>query len=236
LEFAISRCHGLEPSLACFFNNPLWQMDYVAQDPTAIPHYRTPVGYVKAKAKAKDKNSKGKGHDASETSLPVDQVSSSPLDKLRKQWKQLRASNDLATKPLLDVAMSAQLPSYQSSEQTASSDHPASSSKSSACGDELDTNENDTALPEILGKSSLLAHNCITLPHFQDRPNDFTPFVDQTPLTISTNSPIELVANLLSRLGVSYLCVVDKGVYCGVIFKKAYIGYVKELEEAGFTR
>ncbi|KAJ2442621.1 hypothetical protein GGI03_008162 [Coemansia sp. RSA 2337] len=236
LEFAISRCHGLEPSLACFFNNPLWQMDYVAQDPTAIPHYRTPVGYVKAKAKAKDKNSKGKGHDASETSLPVDQVSSSPLDKLRKQWKQLRASNDLATKPLLDVAMSAQLPSYQSSEQTASSDHPASSSKSSACGDVLDTNENDTALPEILGKSSLLAHNCITLPHFQDRPNDFTPFVDQTPLTISTNSPIELVANLLSRLGVSYLCVVDKGVYCGVIFKKAYIGYVKELEEAGFTR
>ncbi|KAJ2869347.1 hypothetical protein GGH93_006187 [Coemansia aciculifera] len=240
LEFAISRCHGLEPSLACFFNNPLWQMDYVAQDPTAIPHYRTPVGYVKAKAKAKanpkDRDGKGKGHTTPETSLSVDQVSSSPLDKLRKQWKQLRASNDLATKPLLDAAMSAQLPSYQSSEQTASSDHPTSSSKSSACGDILDANEDNTALPEPLGKSRLLAHNCITLPHFQDRPNDFTPFVDQTPLTISTNSPIELVANLLSRLGVSYLCVVDKGVYCGVIFKKAYIGYVKELEEAGFTR
>ncbi|KAJ2362561.1 hypothetical protein H4S01_004723, partial [Coemansia sp. RSA 2610] len=78
--------------------------------------------------------------------------------------------------------------------------------------------------------------SAITVPCYKHRLNDFTPFVDQTPLTISPNSPIELVANLLSRLGVSYLCVVDKGVYCGVIFKKAYIGYVKELEEAGYVR
>ncbi|KAI9474433.1 clc channel [Coemansia mojavensis] len=82
----------------------------------------------------------------------------------------------------------------------------------------------------------LVPESTINVPQYKDRLNDFTPFVDQTPLTISANSPIELVANLLSRLGISYLCVVDKGVYCGVIFKKAYIGYVKELEEAGYVR
>ncbi|KAJ2790860.1 hypothetical protein GGI18_001536 [Coemansia linderi] len=253
LEFAISRCHGLEQSLACFFSNPLWQMDYIAQDPTAIPHYRTPVDYTKAKSKAKTstedkseqrrlaRSSKGKGHEIPDSSQPLDHAASGPLDKLRKQWKMLRAnpsgdSSDMTTKPLLDAASSAQMPSYQSSEQSALSDQLPSSSKSSVCGEDMDANKGTTASPKTLGKSPLLAHNCITLPHFQDRPNDFTPFVDQTPLTISTNSPIELVANLLSRLGVSYLCVVDRGVYCGVIFKKAYIGYVKELEEAGFTR
>ncbi|PIA14274.1 hypothetical protein COEREDRAFT_47288 [Coemansia reversa NRRL 1564] len=81
-----------------------------------------------------------------------------------------------------------------------------------------------------------LTQDTISMPHFKDRPNDFTPFVDQTPLTISANSPIELVANLLGRLGISYLCVTDGGTFCGVIFKKAYIGYLKELEEAGYVR
>ncbi|KAJ2905968.1 hypothetical protein GGI21_004098, partial [Coemansia aciculifera] len=237
LEFAISRCHGLEPGIACFFNNPLWHMDYIAQDPTAIPHYRTPVDYTKAKAKtgAKATRGKGKGHDTAVGCQSAEHISSGPLDKLRKQWEQLQAASlattgDLTTRPLLDTATSGQVSSYQSNDQTARCGQPmafSSSSSSSKGGD---------ATPELVGKSPLLAHNCITMPHFQDRPNDFTPFVDQTPLTISTNSPIELVANLLSRLGVSYLCVVDKGVYCGVIFKKAYIGYVKELEEAGFTR
>ncbi|KAJ2750406.1 hypothetical protein H4S06_004382 [Coemansia sp. BCRC 34490] len=83
--------------------------------------------------------------------------------------------------------------------------------------------------------SPQLMHNNVTIPYFQDRPNDFTPFVDQTPLTISPNTPIELVASLLGRLGISCICVADKGIYCGVIFKKAYIGYAKELEEAGYV-
>ncbi|KAJ2329153.1 hypothetical protein GGI00_004013, partial [Coemansia sp. RSA 2681] len=251
LEFAISRCHGLEPGLACFFNNPLWQLDYIAQDPTAIPHYRTPVDYAKAKAKTGTRiepeqdvlvaSCKGKGRDASEACPPAEHVSSGPLNKLRKQWKLLQAasygaSSDTATTPLLDAAISDHVPSYQARDQTVRTGQLASSSKSTTSSRVLGASKNSDVTSEPTSRTPPLAHNCITMPHFQDRPNDFTPFVDQTPLTISTNSPIELVANLLSRLGVSYLCVVDKGVYCGVIFKKAYIGYVKELEEAGFTR
>ncbi|KAJ2391944.1 hypothetical protein H4S02_001047 [Coemansia sp. RSA 2611] len=128
------------------------------------------------------------------------------LARLLRPWK-LWAGGAAAT-PLLSAG---QPPSYHTHE-------PAADSESTGSDE-----------PPAEGSA-------ITVPCYKHRLNDFTPFVDQTPLTISPNSPIELVANLLSRLGVSYLCVVDKGVYCGVIFKKAYIGYVKELEEAGYVR
>ncbi|KAJ2285759.1 hypothetical protein IW141_005649, partial [Coemansia sp. RSA 355] len=49
LEFAIARCHALDPATACFLNNPLWQMDYVAHNPAAIPHYRLPTEFTRAK-------------------------------------------------------------------------------------------------------------------------------------------------------------------------------------------
>ncbi|KAJ2161927.1 hypothetical protein GGF46_001118 [Coemansia sp. RSA 552] len=206
LEFAIARCGSLDPSTTCFLNNPLWQMDYLAHNPTAIPHYRMPVKY--------DKNP------SREYTLQ------GSLAGMRRLWWGLlgRRSSDPAAKPLLDpdAAASRQQP-YQAGTQVdpaPPSEEDAQPASSSHTSPDLSSAQN-AAVP---------------MPFYKDRPNDFTPFVDQTPLTISANSPIELVANLLSRLGVSYLCVVDRGVYCGVIFKKAYIGYVKELEEAGYTR
>ncbi|KAJ1733871.1 hypothetical protein LPJ61_001352 [Coemansia biformis] len=184
LEFAISRCSAMDPTTTCFLNNPLWQMDYVAHDPTAIPHVRTPADYSR---RLKDHN-----------------------DSNRSEPDAHSAPNGGAEDP----------PALHGGS--------GGSNNSGSTGGDTDGSPHSSPKPA--------PNTTIAMPYFQERPNDFTPFVDQTPLTISPNAPIELVANLLGRLGVSYLCVADKGVYCGVIFKKAYIGYAKELEEAGYVR
>ena len=63
-----------------------------------------------------------------------------------------------------------------------------------------------------------------------------TPYVDQAPMAVLENTPIELVMDLFAHLGVSYLCVTNQGQYRGIIFKKRFLGYLNELEEAGMTR
>ncbi|KAI8318241.1 hypothetical protein GQ54DRAFT_300610 [Martensiomyces pterosporus] len=253
LEYAISRCRELDQGTVCFFNNPLWQMDYISNNPLAIPHYRTPVEYTKKKGRKAKGDSRGKRKDRVEVAASEEE----PLAKLQRRWKWLHwtlrpnaASDANATpnagdsaRPLLDSSSAApqSVPSYQSSEQTIRSDV---SSPNSRPGSGRTLSDSDHHHSEADEEEGLVEDEAvppsrqtanISMPYFQDRPNDFTPFVDQTPLTIATNSPIELVANLLGRLGVSYLTVVEKGVYRGVIFKKSYIGYVKELEESGFT-
>ncbi|KAJ1897133.1 hypothetical protein LPJ81_004594 [Coemansia sp. IMI 209127] len=224
LEFAISRCHNLDTTTICFFNNPLWQMDQIAHDPNSIPHYRMPLSYVKARDRRRNSSPV---NDASASDSPL-------LSGLRKRWGLLFASSaEAESRPPADPPLLAadadcagnSSHSYQSNGRTA---RPASSSRSGESSSSGSSNTQPNNAPQ------LAAHNNVSIPYFQDRPNDFTPFVDQTPLAISPNAPIELVATLLGRLGVSCLCVVDKGIYCGVIFKKAYIGYAKELEEAGY--
>ncbi|KAJ2557361.1 hypothetical protein EV175_001393 [Coemansia sp. RSA 1933] len=230
LEYAISRCHALETTTVCFFNNPLWQMDHISHDPNSIPHYRLPLSYVKARDRQKRS---GAADDEGGSSTDDPHGQSALFAGIGRKFKLLFASQETestppAEPPLLTSADSGSTGntshSYQSNGHTVrpdSSNHSeeASSSASSDC--------RNSAPHQV-------AHNNVHIPYFQDRPNDFTPFVDQTPLTISPNAPIELVATLLGRLGVSSLCVVDKGIYCGVIFKKSYIGYAKELEEAGY--
>ncbi|KAJ2778488.1 hypothetical protein H4R18_004559 [Coemansia javaensis] len=209
LEFALARCSALDPNTACFLDNPLWQMDYVAHNPTAIPHFRTPADYLRRQ----NNDSRAAQPDA-QAPLPRSAWATA-LANLHRPWTWMRwRAADPAAQPLLGRG--------RAPAATRDADEMAQSPAASASHPSPKPAQNNT--------------NTIAVPCFQERPNDFTPFVDQTPLTISPSSPIELVANLLSRLGVSYLCVADKGVYCGVIFKKAYIGYLKELEEAGYVR
>ena len=52
-------------------------------------------------------------------------------------------------------------------------------------------------------------------------PNDLSRFVDKAPISVQTHSPLELVHQYFTKLGVRYLIVVDEqGYYKGVIFKK----------------
>ncbi|SAM84916.1 uncharacterized protein UBRO_05881 [Ustilago bromivora] len=63
-------------------------------------------------------------------------------------------------------------------------------------------------------------------------PLDLSRYVDKAPITVQVHSPLELVHQYFTRLGVRYLIVVDeKGLYRGVIFKKSYLKFLADMEE-----
>jgi chloride channel 3/4/5 len=61
---------------------------------------------------------------------------------------------------------------------------------------------------------------------------DFSSCVDPSPMALDIHSPLELVFELFSKLGLRYLCVLDGGKFAGLVHKKAFVRYVKELEHA----
>lgn len=61
---------------------------------------------------------------------------------------------------------------------------------------------------------------------------DFSSCVDPSPMALDIRSPLELVYELFSKLGLRYLCVLDGGRFAGLVHKKAFVRYVKELEHA----
>ncbi|CBQ68494.1 related to chloride channel protein [Sporisorium reilianum SRZ2] len=65
-------------------------------------------------------------------------------------------------------------------------------------------------------------------------PLDLSRYVDKAPITVQVHSPLELVHQYFTRLGVRYLIVVDeRGLYRGVIFKKSYLKFLADMEEQG---
>ena len=63
-----------------------------------------------------------------------------------------------------------------------------------------------------------------------NEPNDLSRYVDKAPITVMTHSPLELVHQYFTKLGVRYLIVNDeKGHYRGVIFKKRCVRREAEL-------
>lgn len=65
-----------------------------------------------------------------------------------------------------------------------------------------------------------------------DNEFDFSSCVDPSPMALDIRSPLELVYELFSKLGLRYLCVLDGGRFAGLVHKKAFVRYVKELEHA----
>ncbi|KAI0075781.1 hypothetical protein K474DRAFT_1362018 [Panus rudis PR-1116 ss-1] len=62
-------------------------------------------------------------------------------------------------------------------------------------------------------------------------PFDFSVYMDQAPLTVQSNSPLELVQQLFTKLGARYVVVTDTdGHYEGVIDKKTWLAFLGELE------
>ncbi|KAI0358560.1 hypothetical protein OH77DRAFT_1494220 [Trametes cingulata] len=62
-------------------------------------------------------------------------------------------------------------------------------------------------------------------------PYDFSCYMDQAPLTVQDNSPLELVQQLFTKLGARYVVVTDTdGHYEGVIDKKTWLAFLDELE------
>ncbi|KAF4553409.1 Voltage gated chloride channel-like protein 3 [Elsinoe fawcettii] len=66
----------------------------------------------------------------------------------------------------------------------------------------------------------------------QSDPTDFTPYIDPSPVALDICSPLDLVFECFVKLGLRYICVVREGRYAGLVHKKAFVKYVKEVEEA----
>lgn len=87
----------------------------------------------------------------------------------------------------------------------------------------------------------LMATNITWHEHMEDDneeehdPTDFTPYVDPAPVALDIHSPMDLVFQCFVKLGLRYICVVRDGQYAGLVHKKAFVRYIKELEEKGLT-
>ncbi|OAX39995.1 hypothetical protein K503DRAFT_809553 [Rhizopogon vinicolor AM-OR11-026] len=63
-------------------------------------------------------------------------------------------------------------------------------------------------------------------------PFDFSVYMDEAPLTIQSNAPMELLHQFFVKLGARYVVVTDTdGDYEGVIDKKTWVAFLSELEE-----
>ena len=95
--------------------------------------------------------------------------------------------------------------------------------------------------------SSLLEHGAGGATREYD-PFDFSPYMDQAPLLVAFNSPLELVHQFFVKLGARYVVVNDADGLCeqfflmswnpadgltdeGVIDKKTWLAFLSELEE-----
>ncbi|PWN47941.1 hypothetical protein IE53DRAFT_364295 [Violaceomyces palustris] len=80
----------------------------------------------------------------------------------------------------------------------------------------------------LMTRDSALYHSNLAMAD----PQDLSLYVDKAPITVSIHSPLELVHQYFTRLGVRYLVVVDqRGHYRGVIFKKRYLKFLSDLEK-----
>ena len=86
----------------------------------------------------------------------------------------------------------------------------------------------------------LMATNVTWHEHIEDEeqeqdPTDFTPYIDPAPVALDIHSPMDLVFQCFVKLGLRYICVSRDGQYAGLVHKKSFVKYIKELEEAGLT-
>ncbi|KAL8938670.1 MAG: hypothetical protein Q9211_003102 [Gyalolechia sp. 1 TL-2023] len=69
----------------------------------------------------------------------------------------------------------------------------------------------------------------------ENDPTDFTPYIDPAPVALDIHSPMDLVYQCFVKLGLRYVCVLRDGQYAGLVHKKSFVKYVKELEQTGDT-
>lgn len=62
-------------------------------------------------------------------------------------------------------------------------------------------------------------------------PTDFTPFIDPAPMALDICSPMDLVFECFVKLGLRYICVLREGRFAGMVHKKTFVKYVKEVEK-----
>ncbi|KAF2270012.1 voltage-gated protein/chloride channel-like protein [Lojkania enalia] len=66
----------------------------------------------------------------------------------------------------------------------------------------------------------------------EEDPTDFTSFIDPAPVSLDIHSPMDLVYECFVKLGLRYICVLRDGRFAGLVHKKAFVKYIKELEQS----
>ncbi|KAG5997982.1 hypothetical protein E4U43_002543 [Claviceps pusilla] len=64
-------------------------------------------------------------------------------------------------------------------------------------------------------------------------PTDFTQYIDPAPVSLDIRSPMDLVYECFVKLGLRYICASENGRFRGMIHKKTFVKYMRELEENG---
>ncbi|EPS38229.1 hypothetical protein H072_7994 [Dactylellina haptotyla CBS 200.50] len=59
---------------------------------------------------------------------------------------------------------------------------------------------------------------------------DFTSYVDPAPVALEIRSPMELVYELFVKLGLRFLCITQEGQFAGMVHKKDFLKYLKDME------
>jgi chloride channel 3/4/5 len=62
---------------------------------------------------------------------------------------------------------------------------------------------------------------------------DLSPYVDPSPVCLDVHSPMDLVYQCFVKLGLRYVCVSEEGMFRGLVQKKAFVRYVRQLDEKG---
>ena len=65
----------------------------------------------------------------------------------------------------------------------------------------------------------------------REDPTDFTPYIDPAPVALEVKSAMDLVYECFAKLGLRYVCVVKEGRFAGLLHRKVFVKYVRELEE-----
>lgn len=97
--------------------------------------------------------------------------------------------------------------------------------------DKLDDEEHSSCLMA----TNITWHEHVENDEREVDPTDFTPYIDPAPVSLDIHSPMDLVFQCFVKLGLRYICVLRDGQYAGLVHKKAFVRYIKELEEAGAT-
>lgn len=53
----------------------------------------------------------------------------------------------------------------------------------------------------------------------------------QAPITLDIHAPMDLAFQCFVKLGLRYICVLKEGQYAGLIHKKTFVKYLRELEK-----
>lgn len=85
--------------------------------------------------------------------------------------------------------------------------------------------------PSIMGTDHFMRDSVLLAS--MDSPTDLSIFVDKAPITLTTSSPLELVQQMFTKLGVRYLIILHAtdGTLKGVIFKKRWLAFLHSLDE-----